>query len=396
MSSPLEGIMILDLSRVAPGAYCAMILGDLGADVLKIEQPPKPGLLGSGLSPIGDGAEREAAYNALNRNKRSMVLNLKSVEAKEIFFKLVERADVVLEGFRPGVVKRLGIDYDTVKERNPKIVYCSITGYGQDGPYRDLPGHDLNYISIPGILSLIGKKGGPPTIPSNLMADYAGGGMHAALGILAALMARERTGKGQFVDIAMADGVLSMMSREFSMYLSSGVLPKRGETLLTGAAPDYNVYETKDGKYISVACLEPQFWENLCTTLDREDLIAHQRNEEKKEEIFSAFSDIFRTKTRDEWIHILQEKNVCIAPVNTLDEVLTDPQVLHRRMVVDIDSPEGGKVIKQVGISVKLSETPGEIRSLAPLLGQHTEDVLTDLGYSMDRIAEMRDKKVIQ
>lgn len=395
MSSPLEGIMVLDLSRVAPGAYCAMILGDLGADVLKIEQPRKQGLLGSGLSPIGEGAEREAAYNALNRNKRSMVLNLKSVEAKEIFFKLVEKADVVLEGFRPGVVKRLGIDYDTVNERNPKIVYCSITGYGQDGPYRDLPGHDLNYISIPGILSLIGKKGGPPTIPSNLMADYAGGGMHAALGILAALMAREKKGKGQFVDIAMADGVLSMMSREFSMYLSSGVLPKRGETLLTGAAPDYNVYETKDGKYISVACLEPQFWENLCTTLGREDLIAHQRNEEKKEEIFSAFSDIFRTKTRDEWMHILQEKNVCTAPVNTLDEVLTDPQVLHRRMMLDIDSPAGGKV-KQVGISVKLSETPGEIRSLAPLLGQHTEDVLTDLGYSMDRIAEMRDKKVIQ
>jgi crotonobetainyl-CoA:carnitine CoA-transferase CaiB-like acyl-CoA transferase len=395
MAPPLEGIMVLDLSRVAPGAYCAMLLGDLGADVLKVEQPHKPGLLGSGLSPIGEGAEREAAYNALNRNKRSIVLNLKSAEAKEIFLKLAQRADVVLEGFRPGVVKRLGVNYDTVKERNPKIVYCSLTGYGQDGPYRDMPGHDLNYVSIPGILSLIGRRDGSPTIPGNLMADYAGGGMHAALGILAALMARERTGKGQFVDIAMADGVLSMMSREFSMYLSSGVLPKRGETLLTGAAPDYNVYESQDGKYISVACLEPRFWENLCKILGREDLIAYQRNEEKKDEIFSAFSDIFRTRTRDEWLEILEQTDVCVAPVNTLDEVLADPQVLHRRMVVDIDSPTVGKV-KQVGISVKLSETPGEIRSLAPFLGQHTEEVLTDLGYSMDRIAEMRDKKVIQ
>lgn len=363
--------------------------------MLKVEQPHNPGLFGSGLSPIGEGAKREAAYNSLNRNKRSIVLNLKSAEAKEIFLKLAQRADVVLEGFRPGVVKRLGVDYDTVKERNPKIVYCSLTGYGQDGPYCDMPGHDLNYISIPGILSLIGRKDDPPSIPSNLVADYAGGGMHAALGILAALMARERTGKGQFVDIAMADGVLSMMSREFSAYLSSGILPKRGETLLTGAAPDYNVYETKDGKYISVACLEPRFWENLCKILRREDLIVHQRNEEKKDEIFSAFSDIFRTKTRDEWLEIMEQTDVCVAPVNTLDEVLADPQVLHRKMVVDIDSPGLGKV-KQVGISVKLSETPGEIRSLSPLLGQHTEEVLTDLGYSKDRIAKMRDKKVIE
>jgi len=393
MTTPLIGIKVLELSRVAPGAYCGMILGDMGADILKIEEPRKPGLVGSGLSPIGEGAEREAAYNALNRNKKSIVLNLKSGEAKKIFFKLAEKVDVVVEGFRPGVVKRLGVDYGAVKKINPGIVYCSISGYGQDGPYRDLPGHDLNYISIPGILSLIGQRDGPPTIPGNLLADYAGGGMHAALGILAALMARERTGKGQFVDIAMADGVLSLMSREASVYFLSEVVPERGKTLLTGAVPDYNVYETKDGKYISIACLEPQFWNNLCQVLGREDLIPHQTNEEKKEEIFSSFREIFYTKTRDEWLTLLRQTDVCVAPVNTLDEALSDPQVSHRQMVVEVDSPTVGKV-KQVGISVKLSETPGQIRNLAPVLGQHTHEVLRDLGYSKEHIEELRNTGV--
>ena len=300
-----------------------------------------------------------------------------------------------MEGFRPGVVKRLGVDYERIKNINPKIVYCSLSGYGQDGPYRDFPGHDLNYISIPGALSFMGKRDGPPIIPGNLLADYAGGGMHAALGILAALMGRERTGKGQYVDIAMADGVFSLMSREASVCLLSGVVPKPGESFLTGAAPAYNVYQTKDGKYISIACLEPHFWHNLCHVLDRKDFIPHQNSEEKQEEIFSAFKKIFHTKTRDEWLEILRQTDVCVAPVNTLDEALSDPQMLHRRMVVEIDSPTVGKV-KQVGISVKLSETPGEIRTLAPVLGKHTEEVLLDLGYSRERIEELKKAGVTQ
>ena len=234
MTLPLEGVKVLDLSRLAPGPFCTMVLGDLGSDVLKVEGPREGKLvpMGRGI-PVDE--EREAVHNSLERNKRSIVLNLKSEEARQIFYQLVKSADVIVEGFRPGAVKRLKVDYDTVREINPRIIYCSITGYGQDGPYHNMVGHDINYISIGGALGIIGIPGGAPIIPANLIADFAAGGMNSSIGILAALMARDKTGKGQYVDMGLGDGVVSLMAQSLSRYFSSGTVPERGNAMSDAA-----------------------------------------------------------------------------------------------------------------------------------------------------------------
>lgn len=388
MAMALEGIRVIDLTRLAPGPYCTMFLADLGADVIKIE--PGGGRAALLILPQTDEEEvRRRAHNAEGRNKRSIVMNLKVREAQEVFYRLAEKADVIIEEFRPGVVKRLGVDYETIKRINPRIIYCSLTGYGQDGPYEQFAGHDINYISTAGAQGIIGERGGRPVVITNLIADYAAGGMHAAIGILAALMARERTGKGQHVDIAMTDGVVSMMHTEIASYFATGRVPTRGNILMFSGSPFYGVYETKDGKYISLGALEPWFYENLCKSLGREDFVAHQWNEEKWEEIGSCFSEIFLTKTRDEWVELLRQTDTCVAPIYSLDEISSDPQLVHRKMVVEIDHPTLGKV-KQVGISVKLSETPGSIRSIAPRAGEQTEEILLDLGYTKEGIEELR------
>lgn len=398
----LEGIKILDMTRLAPGPYCTMILGDLGADILKIEEAgPLTGRRAEqargtpNAVPRPSTSGRASAFNALNRNKKSIALNLKTEEARQIFYKLAETADVVVEEFRPGVTKRLGVDYDTLKKINPRLIYCAVTGYGQDGPYRDRVGHDINYISIGGALGIIGEKGRPPAIPHNILADFAGGGMHGAIGVLAALMAREKTGKGQFVDIAMTDGVVSLLGSLLSAHFAGGEVPERGNTMLSGAVPHYNTYQTKDGKYLSLGALEPYFFANLCRAVGREDFIPHENaTGQKQEEIFAAFREIFLTRTRDEWFDLLGETDVCVGKVNTFDELAADPHLAHRQMIVEIEHPTIGKV-KQVGISVKLSETPGKIRSLAPSSGEHTNETLTGLGYSEQRINELRQEGII-
>ena len=397
MTMPLEGITILDLTRLAPGPYCTMILADLGADVIKIEEPGPPtgrrAAQAGSLSPVPPppyGVDRHAPHWALNRNKRTIGLNLKHDEARRIFYQLAERADVVVEEFRPGVAKRLGIDYDTLRQRNSRLIYCAVTGYGQSGPYRDLVGHDINYISMAGCLGMIGARGGPPVIPHNIIADFAGGGMHGAIGVLAALMARERTGRGQFVDIAMADGVVSMLASQLSTYFATGAVPQRGETVLDGGAHYYNVYETKDGKWLSIGAIEPWFYANLCKALSREDLLPYEFVEgERREEMKRTLRDTFKTKTRDEWFEILTRHDICAGKLYGLDETEHDPHLQAREMIVEVDHPEAGRV-KQVGISVKLSETPGQIRFLAAALGTHTEEVLTALGHSPQKIAELR------
>jgi len=392
---PLEGIKVLDLSRLAPGPFCSMLLGDMGADVLLVEAPADGKLapaLGGGRGP---DAERMAAYNALSRNKRSIVLNLREQDAREIFYKLAATADVVLEGFRPGVVKRLGVDYDTVKQRNPRIVYCSLSGYGQTGPYSQLVGHDINYISVGGALGMIGWPDTPPAIPMNIIADFAGGGLHAAYGILAALFARERTGKGQYVDIAMSDGVLYLLASLTGGVLAGGSSPGRGATVLNGSVPHYNVYQCKDGGWISLGSLEPHFFVNLCKVMGREDFIPHQYDASKRQEIFGHFRAQFMTKTRDEWFEILKQTDICAAPVYSLEESLNDPHNRARDMVVEVEHPAFGR-IPQVGVGTKLSETPGSVRSTAPTPGQHTDDVLTSLGYDAATISSLRARGVVQ
>ena len=386
---PLEDIRILDLSRLAPGPFCSMLLADLGADVLLIEPPPDSR---AGQGPgIGLGA---AAYNALGRNKRSIVLNLRDDSARQVFYKLAESADVVLEGFRPGVVQRLGVDYDTLRERNTRLVYCSLSGYGQTGPYAGLVGHDINYISIGGALGLIGWPDQPPAIPLNVIADFAAGGLHAAFAILAALHARDRTGRGQFVDIAMSDGVLYLLAQVIGGYFSSGRVPGAGTTILNGGAAFYNVYQCRDGGWISVGSLEPHFWANPCRVMEREDFIPHQHDITKRDEMLAHFRERFRSKTRDEWFEILKTTDICAAPVYALDEALADPHNQARGMVVEVEHPEVGTV-RQVGIAAKFSETPGAVRSLAPAPGQHTGEVLAALGYDADAIRALRDQGAV-
>jgi crotonobetainyl-CoA:carnitine CoA-transferase CaiB-like acyl-CoA transferase len=339
-------------------------------------------------------ASTDSVVNPLNRNKRSICLNLKSAEAKIIFHQLAEKADIVVEGFRPGVTARLGIDYATLKEINPKIIYCAITGYGQNGPYEKLPGHDINYIASAGVAGVLGKPGEKPPIPGNFIGDMAGGGMQAAIGILAALAARERTGKGQFVDISMTDGALSMLSLYLGRYFEDRSLPKPEERTSTGVVPSYNYYPTADGRYIAIAASEPWFFTNLCRALDCEDLIPHQMNPEKVDEIFTRFREKFLTKTSREWFDILSRADVPVSRVNTLDELANDPQVKHRRMILELDGPAGEKV-RQAGISIKLSETPGNVRNLGSMPGADTRDILVELGYSRSKIDKLQEEGAI-
>ena len=390
---PLEGIKILDLSRLAPGQFCSMLLGDMGADVLLIEAPAE-GKMAAMIGGRGADAEKAAAYNSLARNKRSIVLNLRDNEAREIFYKLADSADVVLEGFRPGVVKRLGVDYDTLIARNPRIVYCSLSGFGQTGPYSQLVGHDINYISVGGALGMVGWPGQPPAIPMNIIADFAGGGLHAAYGILLAIIARERTGRGQYVDIAMSDGVLSLLASLTGSVLAGGASPSPGTTILNGSVPFYNVYECSDGKWISIGSLEPHFFANLCKAMGREDFIPHQWDGSQRDEIAAHFKEQFASKTRDEWHKILNESDVCVGPVYSLEEALNDPHNRARGMVVELDHPKFGK-IPHLGIGTKLSETPGSVRTTAPSAGQHTDDVLSSLGYDEKAISGLRERGVV-
>ena len=397
----LEGIKVLDFCRNAPGMFATMILADLGADVLMVERPMDETraayeLIVAGIQSPED-ERRHASFNALQRNKRSIALNLKEPEALEIFNQLATDADVVVEGFRPGVVDRLGVGYENVQQINPRAIYCSVSGYGQTGPYAQMAGHDINYISFAGALGLIGESPeDKPAIPLNLIADYAGGGLCGAVGIMAALMAREKTGRGQYVDIAMTEGVLYMLCGMIADAFSQGYSPARGRNRLNGGSPYYNVYRTADGKYFSIAAIEPWFWENLCRAVGREDLISHQQaGEEKRAEIAHNLEQIFLTRTRDEWFDALRDANISVGKVYDLDEVLSDPQALARGMVVELeaDGVPDGKV-RQPGIPFHLSETPGEVRYPGGVTGQHTTEVLASLGYSGKSIAELKKRGV--
>lgn len=271
---PLQGIRVLDLSVYPPGDLCTMMLSDFGADVIKVEAPTRSGrrTADEALSRPDVDEEILAAYYGLNRNKRSIILNLKTEEGLKIFYRFAEGADVIFEGFRPGVVKRLKVDYEELKKRNHSLIYCSLSGYGQDGPYKDLPGHDINYMSTAGILALNGRQGDKPIIPLNLVADFAGGSLCGVIGILLALFAREKTGEGQYVDVSMTDGAVSLMALEAAEYFRTGIVPSRG-SLSVYHSPYYDIYETKDQKLISIGAIEPQFWERLCHVIGRDDLI---------------------------------------------------------------------------------------------------------------------------
>jgi crotonobetainyl-CoA:carnitine CoA-transferase CaiB-like acyl-CoA transferase len=388
MVMALDGIKVLDMSRLAPGPYCSMLLADFGADVTLVEAVPGASAkLGAGPRNT-ESAARAAAYNALGRGKKSIALNLKEPEAKEIFYSLVKGADVVMEGFRPGVVKRLGVDYDTLSAINPRIITCSISGFGQTGPYSQLVGHDINYIATGGALGVTGWPGQPPAIPINLLADFAGGGLMGAFAICVAIIAREKTGRGQDIDIGMSDGVLSLMTSAFSGLFGQGQAVRPGSFLLNGAAPFYGVYETSDGRWFSLGSIETHFYDALINVLGIEEMRTEQFNQARWPEFKQKVAAVMKTRTADDWMAEMSRYDICAATVLEMENVATNPHNLARNMVVEVDSPVGK--VKQIGVGPKLSATPGKPTTSAPTVGQHTDQILSGLGYDASRIAALR------
>lgn len=380
MHQALEGIRILDLSRMLPGPYASMMLGDLGAEVIKVEETKTGDPTRHSPPFIGP---RSAAFLQVNRNKKSIALDLKQAQARDIFLKLAAGADVVLEQFRPGVVDRLGIGYEAVKQVNPRIVYCSLTGFGQTGPHRERSGHDLNYLALAGVLGLTTDERGKPVIPGVQVADLAGG-MIAAFAILAALIALKQTGRGQYIDVSMFDVMLSMLPVPAAHHFAGKSIEVGGKYALSGAYPFYNVYETSDGKYMTLGALEPKFWANFCDRVGREDLIARQFDGgAQRAELFEEVRAIFKSKTQGEWIELMRDADCCAEPVLSMTEAFEHAQTRAREMVGQLES-SNEESVKQLGFAYKMSDTPPYASSLAPELGEHTAELLAALGISDD------------
>ncbi len=379
MTGALAGIRVVDLSRLLPGPYCSMILADHGADVLRIEAPRF--------------ADDPFPVHTLHRNKRHMSLNLKADEGRHIFHELARGADVVLEGFRPGVAARLGVDYETLCEFNPRLIYCSISGYGQTGPRRDLAGHDVNFVAYGGMLGLMGPPDTPPLIPGVQVADVLAG-LNAAVGILLALLARGRTGQGQYIDVAATDCVVAALPAPATFYWLTGRPPAPADWLLAHHYPWYNTYQTADGKYIAVGAIEARFWQALCERLGVPEYAALQHDEARRKEIITFLREAFKQKTRDEWLAALHDVETCVAPVLELTEVFADEQVRSRGMIAAVTHPTLGEM-PLLGVPIKLSGTPGAVQAPPAEFGQHTREVLRALGRSDAHIERLKAQGVV-
>ena len=404
MPLPLEGKVILDLTRLLPGPYCSMILADLGAEVIRVEDPNYP--YANPPPFFQKGRYRESAFNSiLMRNKKSITLNLKKEKAREIFYELVKIADVVLDTFRPKVTNKLKIDYNTLSSINPSIICCSLTGYGQNGPYKQIAGHDLNYIGICGILALnrerviLGQEEQErfPMVPGIQAADI-GGGLVSTIGILGAIIERENNPNknGQYIDISMTDSVFSFMpmaaAYHFSKDLNDGI---KTQNPIHGDFPFYSVYKTKDNKFVSVGVIEVKFWRDLCDGLGREDLKLNQTAQgEEKERVFQELQKEFLKKTQKEWMEIFKDLDACVMPIKSFAEACEDPQIKARKMVVEMEHPKFGK-IQNVGSPIKYSRTSLTIRNLAPKVGQNTKEILKSLNYNEDDISNFKKKGII-
>ncbi len=388
---PLSGLKVVDLSRLLPGPHATLMLADLGADVLKVEDTQLGDYLRWGWPP-----GENPAFLQLNRNKRSLTLNLKEAEGRQIFLKIVAEADILLESFRPGVMTRLGLGYDDLKEHNPGLVYCAISGYGQTGPYKHQVGHDINYIGYAGALAQTGPSQGSPVIPGLQIADVAGGSLMAVVGILAALQGRQHTGQGRLVDISMTAGVTGLLPLQASMFLAADETTRRGEGRLNGGLPEYSVYETADGKYLTVGALEPKFFNRLCTLLDMAEWDEINANPVRAAQIRKMLAERFRRKTLAEWLAIFSTEEVCVGPVYELEEVFDDPQMAARGLVVEADHPSGGK-IRQLGLPFLLNDlTPQEaVRFAAPGFGEHTAAILSALGYAQSDIERLKTAGIV-
>ena len=395
MSAPLDGVRVLDLSRLLPGPVCTLHLADLGADVVKVEDTGAGDYARSlGLAPTDGRAASDAPsafFRMVNRNKRSLALDLKAPAGREAFLRLAQRADVIVESFRPGVVDKLGVGYAAVAARNPRIVYCSITGYGQTGPYRDRAGHDINYLGYAGVLDQTGTSGGPPALSNLQVADLLGGSMNASTAILAALFGASRTGQGSHVDVAMTEGSLAHNIFALHAIESLGRVQARGADLLTGGVPCYGVYATQDGRYLAVGALEGKFWRVLCEALDRPDLIAGQLSTGHAGALVrQQLAAVFAQQTQAQWIERLADIECCVSPVLSLDESLADAQVRARDMIVS-----GADGIRQYAPPFRLSGHAFAITRSAPAQGQHSVEILREAGFSAEEIGLLADSGTI-
>jgi crotonobetainyl-CoA:carnitine CoA-transferase CaiB-like acyl-CoA transferase len=386
MSEALSTIKILDFTTLLPGPYATMFLGDLGADVLRIVSASRPDLVNF-LPPFIPDIDLSAASAQLGRNKRVLPLNLKDERAVEIIHKLIATYDIIIEQFRPGVMAKLNLDYESLAAINPSIIYCSLSGFGQTGSMRDRAGHDINYIARSGIASYSGRKDTGPSLLGTQIADIAAGSNHAVIGILAAVIYRQATGIGQFIDTSMTDGMIALNAMVGAGFLADNKNPDYEDNILNGGSI-YDYYKTKDGQYISVGCLEPKFFSNFCEAINRPDLEQEGVSPKNIKRIKKEVSEILVTKTRDEWMAIFNKTDACVEPVLSLSEVFTGKLVKEREMVVDVPLPNGGKV-NQIANPIRFSETPQEYKfsGVPPHLG-HTKEVLTEIGYKEEEINE--------
>lgn len=385
MTGPLEGLRVLDLTRLQPGNYATMVMADLGADVIKVEEPGRGDYVRWSPPMVGS---MSAAHLVLNRNKKSITLNLKKPEGPGLLLRLVETADVLIESFRPGVMDRLGVGYTRLSEVNPGLVYAAITGFGQDGPYRDRAGHDINYIAVGGILEKTGQRGGPPVLPSVQIADLSGA-MMAVIGVLAGVYRRNSTGRGELVDVSMMDVALSWLALHLAPWFAGAPEMGRGAGYLNGGYPFYRVYECADGKFISVGALEPQFWSALCTATGHADLIGEQiASGDRMAEIHLIFEETFRSKPRDEWVLALASLDTCVAPVNDFDEMGRDSQVGARQMIVEQELPDG-TTWRTLGPAIHLRNNPVVVGQPAPGLGEHNSVVYGEIGVTEPELEKL-------
>ena len=388
---PLDGVRVVELAGMIPGPYATMLMGDLRADVVKVEAPDG-GDYQRHFGPETDGVNhRFATYN---RNKRSVAIDLKTEKGHQILLDLLAQSDVVLESFRPGVVDRLEIDHETVTSVNPEIVYCSLSGYGQSGPYRDWPGHDVNYLGIAGLMDMTGQSDGPPTAPGYPIADFAGG-LVSAFAIMAALRHSDQTGEGEYIDVSMTDIVTSWATQLLPLVMADAD-PTRGKTLVSGNNPTYNVYECADGKYITIGALEPQFWEDLCSALGLDEFAtADLDDEDIRAEVFEVLERTFATRTRDEWLETLDTSTVPVAPVNSVAEALQDDtQVQHRDLLVHLDDTPDDLLL--MDSPFQMGSNPDTVREPAPGHGDDTDELLDQLGYEAEQRAELRSNGILR
>ena len=389
MKALLSGLKVLDLSRLLPGPLCTQLLADMGAEIIKIEQLPHGDPMRLAPPHLKDGS---FLFSSINRNKRSLTLDLQKKEAKEIFFKLVKASDVVIESFRPNVMERLALSYETLKKINPKIIFCSVTGYGQTGPYKNLPGHDINFVGYAGILDQTGYQGQPPAVSNFQIGDLAGGTLMATTSILAATLHAHKTGEGSHLDVSMLEGALALSVMGLNQEVFSkgtGKKFSRGDSFVNGGAPGYGVYETKDKRYMAIGTIEEKFWKNFTRLVKRPDLepLFGTRGEDSTK-LRKEMELLFKSQSQDYWTKLLSMEETCVSPVLHFSEVLMDKHIRARGLVIEGESP-------QFAFPVMVDGERGSIKRPAPRVGEHNSEILSGLGYGDDQINKFKQEGVI-